>query len=156
MILNIGSPDKYRGSLLLDIMSPFAHTLRHAVLIQIYFRVFKAGLLQYWSQNTWVIRPELLEYCAQITRVLRPNYSSTAPKLLEYCAIVLWCSTEIGCPLYLSDEPKSIPLTDKFYSLSIFYGAEYMGKSAISSATETKCRIILHRHGIWEHEYRKG
>ena len=41
------SPDKYRGSLLLDIMSPFAHTLRHAVLIQIYFRVFKAGLLRY-------------------------------------------------------------------------------------------------------------
>ena len=26
----IGLPDKYSGSLLLDIMSPFAHTLRHA------------------------------------------------------------------------------------------------------------------------------
>ena len=53
--------------------------------------------------------PKLLEYCAQITRVLRPNYSSI-------CAIVLYCPTEMGCPLDLSGEPEVTLISEEMPS----------------------------------------
>ena len=67
-----GAPDKYRGSLLLDIMPHLCtHFTPYSEYLRLYYSVTEAKILEKSGRNYLSTAPKLLEYCTQITRVLR-------------------------------------------------------------------------------------